>query len=135
MAKSDESFTISGMITSSEEQSVEFASIFLKGTPHGVWSNEKGEWIINAPAGKYTLCVAAIGYHEFEKEIEIGKHLSGEFHIELTPNIEMMEEAVVTAGAISKVKLSAFNAMEIKTDALINSTKSLSEALSTLPPG
>lgn len=133
VAKSDENFTISGMITSSEEQSVEFASIFLKGTPHGVWSNEKGEWIINAPAGKYTLCVSAVGYHEFEKEIEIGKNLSGEFHIELTPNIEMMEEAVITAGAISKVKLSAFNAMEIKTDALINSTKSLSEALSTLP--
>lgn len=131
--RGEEKYIISGRVSTEDSQAIEFASVYLKGTNHGVLADENGEFLIAVPKGKYTLCVIAIGYHDYEKDIELGKNSRSNHHIKLIPNVEMIDEALVTASSTSKIKLSPYNAMEVRTESLLNSTKSLSEALSTLP--
>lgn len=131
--RAEESITISGKVLSKDSQAIEFATVYLKGTTHGVYANENGEFSIIVPKGRYTLCVAAIGYDEFSKEIVVDNTASSTYHITLKANVEMMEEAVVTAVSTGKIKRSAYNAIEVRTQSLQNSTKSLSEALNNIP--
>ena len=53
---------ISGKIISTEKETVDFATVYLKGTTYGGTTNEQGIYHLKAPAGDYTLVVSAIGY-------------------------------------------------------------------------
>ena len=58
---------ISGKIISTEKETVDFATVYLKGTTYGGTTNEQGIYHLKAPAGDYTLVVSAIGYKTVEK--------------------------------------------------------------------
>ena len=46
---------ISGRIISTEKETVDFATVYLKGTSYGGTTNQEGLYHIKAPAGDYTL--------------------------------------------------------------------------------
>ena len=52
---------ISGRIISTEKETVDFATVYLKGTSYGGTTNQEGLYHIKAPAGDYTLVVSAVG--------------------------------------------------------------------------
>ena len=59
---------ISGKIISTEKETVDFATVYLKGTTYGGTTNEQGIYHLKAPAGDYTLVVSAIGYKAVENQ-------------------------------------------------------------------
>ena len=46
---------ISGKVLSTEKTTVDFATVYLKGTNYGGTTNEEGIYHLQAPAGEYTL--------------------------------------------------------------------------------
>ena len=48
---------LSGVVKSTDKSPVDFATVYLKNTKFGCTTNEKGEYILNAPAGQYTFDV------------------------------------------------------------------------------
>ena len=62
---------ISGKIISTEKETVDFATVYLKGTTYGGTTNEQGIYHLKAPAGDYTLVVSAIGYKTVEKPVKL----------------------------------------------------------------
>ena len=64
---------ISGRIISTEKETVDFATVYLKGTSYGGTTNQEGLYHIKAPAGDYTLVVSAVGYTKVEKKVKIGR--------------------------------------------------------------
>lgn len=124
---------ISGKILSTEKETVDFATVYLKGTHYGSTTNEEGIYHLKAPAGDYTLVVSAIGYKTVEKEIKLIAGQRSKQNITITPQAEELDEVVVVSNGISRLKRSAFNAVAVDTKELQNSTKSLSDALAKAP--
>ena len=62
---------ISGRIISTEKETVDFATVYLKVTSYGGTTNQEGLYHIKAPAGDYTLVVSAVGYTKVEKKVKL----------------------------------------------------------------
>lgn len=124
---------ISGKILSTDKTTVDFATVYLKGTNYGGTTNEEGIYHLQAPAGKYTLVVSAIGYQTVEKPVILVRGERTKMNIEIASQVTELDEVVVVSNGISRLKRSAFNAVALDTKALQNSTQNLSEALTQAP--
>ena len=124
--------TLSGRIISKEKENVEYATVYLKGTSYGCSTNEQGMYHLHAPAGHYTLVVSAIGYDTAERPIT----LTGErqkLNITLADQQVQLDEVVVMATGVGRVKQSPFNTVAVDTREMQNTTKNLSDALAKAP--
>ena len=52
---------------------VDFATVYLKGTNQGCYTDEKGIYHLKTTAGEYTLVVSAIGYQTVEKKVKLAR--------------------------------------------------------------
>ncbi len=85
---------------------IPFANIIVKGTTTGTSSDENGNFTIERlMPGSYTLHISAIGYHPVSKPITLLENSSQNIEINLTANIEQLEEMVIT-GTLKAVRRS-----------------------------
>lgn len=124
---------LSGKILSTEKETVDFATVYLKGTNYGGTTDQEGIYQLKAPAGDYTLVISAIGYKTVEKTVKLVAGERSKQNITITPHTEQLDEVVVVSNGISRLKRSPFNAIALDTKALQNSTQNLSEALAQAP--
>ena len=124
---------ISGKVLSTEKTTVDFATVYLKGTNYGGTTNEEGIYHLQAPAGEYTLVVSAIGYKTVEKPVKLMRGERTKMNEVISPQATELDEVVVVSNGVTRLKRSAFNAVALDTKALQNSTQNLSEALAQAP--
>ena len=124
---------ISGKVLSTEKTTVNFATVYIKGTNYGVTTNEEGIYHLQAPAGEYTLVVSAIGYKTVEKPVKLMRGERTKMNVVISPQATELDEVVVVSNGVTRLKRSAFNAVALDTKALQNSTQNLSEALAQAP--
>ncbi|WP_294629037.1 TonB-dependent receptor [uncultured Bacteroides sp.] len=124
---------ISGRVMSVEKEAVDFATVCLKGTSHGSYTDEKGIYHLKAAEGEYTLVVSAVGYQTVEKKIELfgGKEIKVD--VTIAPEVKELAEVVVTTSGVGRVNKSAFNAVAVDAKKLHNSTQTLAGALTKVP--
>ena len=119
---------ISGKVLSTEKTTVDFATVYLKGTNYGGTTNEEGIYHLQAPAGEYTLVVSAIGYKTVEKPVKLMRGERTKMNVVISPQATELDEVVVVSNGVTR-----FNAVALDTKALQNSTQNLSEALAQAP--
>ena len=124
---------ISGKVLSTEKTTVDFATVYLKGTNYGGTTNEEGIYHLQAPAGEYTLVVSAIGYKTVEKPVKLMRGERTKMNVVISPQATELDEVVVVSNGVTRLKRSAFNAVALDTKALQKSTQNLSEALAQAP--
>ena len=124
---------ITGKVLSTEKTTVDFATVYLKGTNYGGTTNEEGIYHLQAPAGEYTLVVSAIGYKTVEKPVKLMRGERTKMNVVISPQATELDEVVVVSNGVTRLKRSAFNAVALDTKALQNSTQNLSEALAQAP--
>ncbi|MDR1403565.1 MAG: carboxypeptidase-like regulatory domain-containing protein [Tannerellaceae bacterium] len=124
---------ISGRILSTEKETVDFATVYLKGTNYGGTTNHEGIYHLKAPAGSYTLVVSAVGYKVVEQQVKLVAGERTKQNITITPQATELDEVVVVSNGISRLKRSAFNAIAIDAKSLQNSTQNLSQVLAQAP--
>ena len=124
---------ISGKVLSTEKTTVDFATVYLKGTNYGGTTNEEGIYHLQAPAGEYTLVVSAIGYKTVEKPVKLMRGERTKMNVVISPQATELDEVVVVSNGVTRLKRSAFNAVALDTKALQNSTQNWSEALAQAP--
>lgn len=124
---------ISGKVLSTEKTTVDFATVYLKGTNYGGTTNEEGIYHLQAPAGEYTLVVSAIGYKTVEKPVKLMRGERTKMNVVISHQATELDEVVVVSNGVTRLKRSAFNAVALDTKALQNSTQNLSEALAQAP--
>ena len=125
--------SISAKVLSTEKTTVDFATVYLKGTNYGGTTNEEGIYHLQAPAGEYTLVVSAIGYKTVEKPVKLMRGERTKMNVVISPQATELDEVVVVSNGVTRLKRSAFNAVALDTKALQNSTQNLSEALAQAP--
>lgn len=124
---------ISGRIVSTDKEIIDYATVHLKNTNYGGYTNSKGIYHIEAPAGTYTLTVYALGYKQVEREVRIIAGERVKQNVIICPKSEELKEVSVTSSGVGRVKKSAYNVVAIDTKDFLNSTKTLSDALAKAP--
>ena len=119
--------------TGEEKEAVAFATVYLKGTSYGATTDNDGGYNFGAPSGDYTLVVSAIGYKAVEKPVRIAAGQENRFDIHIASEIALIDEVVILANGVTRIKESPYNAVAVDATALRNTTKTLSEALAQLP--
>lgn len=124
---------VSGRILSTEKETVDFATVYLKGTSHGGTTNHEGLYHLKAPAGSYTLVVSAVGYRTVEMPVKLAAGGRVKQNLTITPETQLLDEVTIVSTGVSRIKRSAFNAVAVDTKELQNTTKNLSDALTKAP--
>ena len=132
-ARQESEGMISGRIISTDKQAVSYATVQLKGTGYGSATNDKGIYHVKAPAGKYTLTVSAIGYETVEKDITLHAGERLKLNVNIHESSILLDEVSIVSAGVSRVKNSAFNAVAVDTRGMLNSTKTLGDALAKAP--
>lgn len=124
---------ISGKITSTEKEVMDFATVMIKETATGTRPDANGHFKIQTNAGSYTLVFRAMGYATTERKVKVkaGERLN--LNVRMSPQDVQLKELQVFADQISRVKRSAFNAVAIDTKEFLNTSKNLSETLAKVP--
>lgn len=123
---------LSGKVLSLDGDPVDYATVFLKGTSYSCATNDQGIYHITAPAGKYTLVFSSVGFETCEMPVSIKSHERTKLNVKLKPAAQL-SEVIVVGSPLSKIRNSAFNATAVNTRELVNTTKTLSEALAKAP--
>ena len=123
---------ISGKVLSSDGEPVDYATVYLKGTTFSGTTNDKGIYHITAPAGNYTIVFSSVGFEKLEIRTSIKTEDRTKLNVKLKPATQLAE-VIVGGNTLSKVRNSAYNATAVDTKELVNTTKTLSEALSKAP--
>ncbi|MDE6574558.1 MAG: carboxypeptidase-like regulatory domain-containing protein, partial [Muribaculaceae bacterium] len=123
---------ISGKVLSMDGEPLDYVTVLLKGTSYNCSTNEKGMYHLKAPTGEYVLVVSSVGYERREIPVNIKANERVRLTVKLKSNTNLAE-VIVVGNQLSKVKNSAFNATAVNTQELVNTTKTLSEALSKAP--
>lgn len=124
---------ISGRVVSSDNGTIDLATIHLQGTPFGARTDGDGHYTISAPEGEYTISVSALGYKDAHRKIKVGGNGLQGLDLKLSPDVIELNAVTVTATGVGRVKRSAYNAIAIDTRGMQNTTKNLSDALATAP--
>lgn len=117
-------YSISGIVTNSENQPLDYASVFLKDTRFAVATNEDGSFLMeDIPAGDYVLKASFVGYGSFETPISLVENIVLNIQLEGTyleldkiqilanraelkspvPNSNMKKEELETANLVHDV--------------------------------
>lgn len=123
---------VSGKVLSTDGIPVDYATVALKGTEYSGTTDEKGIYHINAPASKYTIVFSSVGFEQKELPVEIKDDERVRLNVKLKSTAQL-GEVIVVGNTLSKVRNSAFNATAVDTKELVNTTKTLSEALAKAP--
>lgn len=123
---------VSGKVLSTDGTPVDYATVALKGTEYSGTTDEKGIYHINAPAGRYTIVFSSVGFEQKELPVEIKDDERVRLNVKLKSTAQL-GEVIVVGNTLSKVRNSAFNATAVDTKGLVNTTKTLSEALAKAP--
>lgn len=124
---------ISGRVMSGAGSIVDFATVYLKDTKYGTTTNDKGLYHLEAPAGKYTLVVSAMGYKSVEQQVELKKDERLKLNMTLSQQAKQLGDVRVYSSGVSRVNKSAYNAVAIDASRLHNTTQNLSDALAKAP--
>lgn len=124
---------ISGRVVSSDNGTIDLATIHLLGTPFGARTDGDGHYTISAPEGEYTISVSALGYKDAHRKIKVGGNGLQGLDFKLSPDVIELNAVTVTATGVGRVKRSAYNAIAIDTRGMQNTTKNLSDALAAAP--
>lgn len=96
----DSIYTVRGIITSELSGAVlPGVEVVLKGTIRGTTTDIDGKYVVEIPRGKSVLTYSFIGFEDKEFEVD---HLHVLGDIELTEDMEMLSEVVVTSQVISR---------------------------------
>lgn len=124
---------ISSRVMSTEKKVVDFATVYLKGTDQGCYTDEESIYHLKTTAGEYTLVVSATGYQTVEKKVKLAKGERIKVNITIAPVVKELGEVLVTTSGVGRVNQSAFNAVAIDVKKLYNSTQTLASALTKVP--
>lgn len=123
---------VSGKVLSPDGDPIDYATVFLKGTNYSCSTNEKGLYHLNAPEGDYTLVFLSVGFERIELPVTVKANERSRLNVKLKPATQLAE-VIVLGNQLSKIRNSAFNATAVNTQELVNTTKTLSEALAKAP--
>ncbi|MCP4521379.1 MAG: TonB-dependent receptor [Cytophagales bacterium] len=121
--------TLEGYVTSSENEKIGFASVWVEDLQQGVISDENGYFIIeDIEKGIYTLKIGATGYRIHSQKVEIKENEITTANTKLEEDVLMIDAVVITATRNLIKKQEAPAIVNVVTSQTFENTQSVSLA-------
>ena len=133
-AISQQTVTLSGVVTDSENQPLPAASVVLTPGNYGTVTDKNGNFVFgNLPAGDYTLRVIYLGYKNYSESFKLNKNIT--VKIALQPLLMTLDEITITDNYAEQRKNSESVNIEIVNEKYLkqNLGGSLMKSLDRLP--
>lgn len=88
---------IRGKVTNDKNETLPFASVFIKGTTNGTTTNAAGQYHLDVPAGNYILVCQYMGYKKGEQQITV-TDAEQTLNFTLSPLSLQIKEVIVKSG-------------------------------------
>lgn len=85
------------IIDTNDEEILPGANIYIEALKKGASADKNGEFLIEAPAGRYSVTFSFMGYHTRKEEITIPNTKGKKLVIRLGPETQSLGEVVITA--------------------------------------
>ena len=123
---------IGGVVTDSDGAPIPYTTVYVEGTTFGTTTDGEGRYRLVVDSGKSDVVVQMLGYATERRalDVEVGYNT---LDVTLRPEAMGIEEVVVSASGVGRLRRSAFNAVAVDTRALQNTTQSISDAMSRAP--
>lgn len=121
---------ISGIVHSSNTQTVRDILVYIKHSSIHTLTNQEGKYILEVPPGKYDLVFTGIGFKEKNIPIQIDQGENRNLNITLERSLQDLDEILITSKSpIRRVKESPFNVVALDGKAFHNTTMDLGKVL------
>ena len=124
---------IEGQVKDSDGKPMPYTTIFVEGTTRGTTTDVDGRYRLSVTEGDITLVAQMLGYEEQRSTMDVTAGERRVVDFELNPSTTDIDQVVVSASGVGRLRRSAFNAVAVDTRELRNTTKNLSDALSRAP--
>ena len=124
---------IEGQVKDSDGKPMPYTTIFVEGTTRGTTTDVDGRYRLSVTEGYITLVAQMLGYEEQRSTMGVTAGERRVVDFELNPSTTDIDQVVVSASGVGRLRRSAFNAVAVDTRELRNTTKNLSDALSRAP--
>lgn len=104
---------VSGKVTSTDHEIMDFATVQVKGTSTGTRPDEKGIYHLRVSPGTHTLVFKAMGYATVEHTVTLKTGERHKLHVKMCPKDIELAEVKVEASHVNRINRSAFNAVAI----------------------
>lgn len=129
-SQKDAQGTIKGNIVDNDGNHVEYATVYIKETMQGTQSDTKGNYLLDANIGRYTLCVQMLGFETHEEAVNIKPNQTTNISVKLQEARYALQEVVIEAkSAVQRINESPFNAVAIDASIAHNTTANISGML------
>jgi len=117
--------TLSGEVKNSSGEPVYPATIALEGTATGTYTDEKGHYSLEAPAGKRTVVASSVGYEPVKMEVDLRNNQI--LHFILKEKIISLQGVDVYGKTkTQETREGVFNVSAVDIKSLVNTSASLS---------
>ncbi len=125
------SWDIKGKVANIQGNSIAGASIRIKGSNRGTYSDIEGKYrIAELPKQRYVLVVSNVGYHTLEKEVRLGGTPSMDVDFVLaTDNRQLQQVTVVGKSNIQRLRESGFHVNAIDAQQYANTNVDINQIL------
>ena len=127
------SAVVEGLVVDDEGKPVPYATLYVEGTTRGTTTDSAGRYLLHAEEGDADVVVQMLGYRTERHSVSLESGRTHRLDISLEAEATDIDQVVVSASGVGRVKRSAFNAVAVDTRELRNTTKNLADALSRAP--
>lgn len=121
---------MTGIVKTSGNVPVAFASIAIEGSVYGGISDDDGRFSFGVPMGKHTLVVSAIGYTTHKRVVTIASSKTPPIDVMLDEELtELNEVRVAGKSNVQRIREQAFNITAIDAKLLHNTSSDINQVL------
>ena len=124
---------ISGVVVDGEGRPMPYTTLYVDGTTRGTTTDDQGHYMLHVEEGDAEVVVQMLGYRTQRHAVSLSKGETLNLDVSLDVEATDIDEVVVSASGVGRVRRSAFNAVAVDTRELRNTTKNLADALSRAP--
>ncbi len=126
--------SIKGTVVTKDNRPLEFATVYLQENNIATTTNAKGQFILNAPQGNYTLTVTNIGFETYQEEICTLNMPNKSINVVLSEKHNKIEGVEVKGhGKSTLLKQSGFAVTSIDTKSLQAKSTEINDVLDRVP--
>ena len=124
--------TLEGIVTDGDGNPLPYTTIYIDGTANGTTADSEGRYRLTVEQGTKDVVVQMLGYTTERMTIDLAAGHNA-LDISLQSEATDIEEVVVSASGVGRLRRSAFTAVAVDTRTLQNTSKNIADALTRAP--
>lgn len=124
---------VEGRVVDQDGEPLPYVTVYFENTTIGTTTDREGRYSLRATAAEHRLVVEMLGYGDEQCDVVLSAGGTHCVDFTLLPSTTDIDEVVVEASGVGRLRRSAFNAVAVDTRDMLNTSRNIADALSRAP--